>query len=151
MIKASWVLIILIVATPTLAQAPSSQSISIGDVSVRLGESQQVVLGKLKQEYSVEGEDNRYLVYEKGGPTGGFGPGQPVHLPTYYGSVEFKAGRLYKSERDWKIYDSPDPAVALIKAAHGIFLIPATHMKTVWYIQMIPKNPNRRAHRRSCW
>lgn len=101
----------LILAAPSLAQAPSPNSIWIGElgtpVRLSLGMPKEAVLRILRQSYdatSTESGDS-YTVSKS-----------DAHL--FYGSVSFKDGKLSSVSKDWDINGS-DRGVAVVRAIYG--------------------------------
>jgi hypothetical protein len=109
--KAFMGLLFLMLVAPSLAQAPSPNSIVIGDfgtsVRLTLGKPKEAALSSLRESYGViEGK------------TGNFGIVGKNNEKLYYGSVSFREGRLFSVTKHREI-TGPDHGVAVARAIYG--------------------------------
>jgi hypothetical protein len=109
--KSFVIVLFFVLVAPTLAQAPSPNSIALGDlgesVHLALGTRKEVVLRTLRDSFrlsDLEGES--FAIHSKTNPNLG------------YGSVSFKDGKLSSVTKYWEIY-GPDSGVAVIRAIYG--------------------------------
>ena len=114
--KAFMGILFLILAAPSLAQAPSPDSISLGDfgpsVRLTLGMPKEAALRSLRESYGVTDlESGGVSVHSKSNP-------DLRNLDLVYGSVSFKEGRLSSVTKYWNI-NGPDRGVAVVRAIYG--------------------------------
>lgn len=98
-------------AVPSVAQAPSQDSILIGDfgdVRLSLGQSKDSTLRRLHESFDVgDWEGGQFSILSKQGATAGV-----------YGVISFKDGRLSSVTKFWNI-NGPDRGVAVVQAIRG--------------------------------
>ena len=103
-------ILLVIVGVPALAQGPSVDSISIGDVTrqvrLALGTPKEAVLSSLR-EFSVEETSGDFMVSLKNAP-GSFP----------YAIISFKNGRLSSVSKSWCCWND-DSGVAVVRGIYG--------------------------------
>lgn len=119
----------LVLAAPSLAQAPSQDSILIGDfgdVRLSLGQPKDFALRALREHFDVGVEDSetgQVAIFSKGSLSPGAKAG--VH----YGWVSFHNGRLSSVTKLWDV-NGPDRGVAVVRAIHGAIQLFGTSGRT---------------------
>ncbi len=104
------VALLLVIAFPGRAQAPSPQSISIGEVPLVLGIPKDAALSKLREVFDVsEAGNDTFLIQKKGHAENEIEP---------YGSVSFRKGSLSSVEKDWTSHGL-DSGVDIVNAIYG--------------------------------
>ena len=105
-------ILLVIVGVPALAQGPSVDSISIGDVTrqvrLALGTPKEAVLSSLR-EFSVEETSGDFMVSPKNAP-GSFP----------YAIIRFKNGRLSSVSKSWCCWND-DSGVAVVRGIYELF------------------------------
>jgi len=108
----------LVLAVPTVAQAPSPESILIGDIGeVRLflGQSKESALRTLREHFDVGVEDDKTgqaAIFSQGS----LSPGAKVGI--HYGWVTFRSGKVSAVTKLWDI-QGLDTGIAVVRAIRG--------------------------------